>query len=90
MRWHVDVEKTQMSENGRIVIPATYRRALGLKGGDVLTVRMDEDGLHLQTKRQALLKAQAIVRKHVSADRSLSAELIEERRAEAMREEKRG
>jgi len=86
----VDVEKTQMSENGRIVIPATYRRALGLKGGDVLTVRMDEDGLHLQTKRQALLKAQAIVRKHVSADRSLSAELIEERRAEAMREEKRG
>ena len=86
----MDVEKTQMSENGRIVIPATYRRALGLKGGDVLTVRMDEDGLHLQTKRQALLKAQAIVRKHVSADRSLSAELIEERRAEAMREEKRG
>ena len=83
----MQLEKAQMSENGRIVIPAAYRKAMGLKGGDVLMVQMDEKGLHLQTKKQALLEAQAVVRKYVNAKRSLSAELIAERRAEARREE---
>ena len=83
----MQIEKTQMSEDGRIVIPAAYRKAMGLKGGDVLTVQMDEKGLHLQTKRQALLEAQALVRNYVSAERSLSDELIAERREEFRREE---
>ena len=79
----MQVEKAQLGENGRIVIPAAFRKALGLKGGEILTVRMDEDGLHIQTKRQALLRARSIVRDHVSADRRLSDELIAERRLEA-------
>jgi len=83
----MEVEKAQLGENGRIVIPAAFRKALGLKGGDVLTIRMDEDGLHIQTKRQALLKARAIVRHHIDKNRSLSDELIAERRLEANREE---
>lgn len=83
----MEVEKAQLGENGRIVIPAAFRKALGLKGGDVLTMRMDEDGLHIQTKRQALLKARAIVRQHIDKNRSLSDELIAERRLEANREE---
>jgi AbrB family looped-hinge helix DNA binding protein len=84
------VEMAQISENGRIVIPASYRKAMGLKGGEVLTIRMDEEGLHIQSQRQALLRAQAAVRKFVSADRSLADELIAERRLEARRENERG
>jgi len=84
------VETAQISENGRIVIPASYRKAMGLKGGEVLTIRMDEEGLHIQSQRQALLRAQAAVRKFVSADRSLVDELIAERRLEAKRETERG
>ena len=79
-------EKAQLGENGRIVIPAAFRKALGLKGGEVLTMRLDEDGLHIQTKRQELLRSRAIVRQHISADRSLSDELIADRRLEAKRE----
>jgi AbrB family looped-hinge helix DNA binding protein len=86
----MSVETAQISENGRIVIPASYRKAMGLKGGEVLTIRMDEDGLHIQSQRQALLRAQAAVRKFVSADRSLVDELIAERRLEAKRESERG
>lgn len=83
------VETAQISENGRIVIPAAYRKAMGLKGGEVVTIRMDEDGLHIQSQAQAIKRAQAIVRKYVSADRSLSDELVAERRLEAKREAKR-
>lgn len=82
----MQVEKAQLGENGRIVIPAAFRKALGLKGGDVLTMRIDEDGLHIQTKRQALLRSRSIVRAHISADRRLSDELIAERRLESKRE----
>ena len=40
-------------------------------------------------KTQALLDARAIVREHISADRSLSEELIAERRQEAEQNERR-
>ena len=86
----MSVETAHVSENGRIVIPAAFRKAMGLKGGEVVTIRMDEDGLHIQSRAQAIKRAQAIVRKYVSADRSLSDELIAERRLEAKREAKRG
>ncbi len=86
----MEAEKAQLSENGRIVIPSAYRKAMGLKGGDVLTIRMDEEGLHIQTMRQALQRSQAIVRKYVSAERSLSEELIAERRQEFKHEQGRG
>ncbi|SNS37487.1 looped-hinge helix DNA binding domain-containing protein, AbrB family [Granulicella rosea] len=86
----MSVEKAQVSANGRIVIPATYRRAMGLKGGEILTMSLDDEGLHIQTMRQALLKSQAIVRKYVDPSRSLSDELIAERRLEFQREQERG
>ena len=86
----MQIEKAQLGENGRVVIPSAFRKALGLKGGEVLTIRMDEDGLHIQTKRQALLKARAILREHISPDRRLSDELIAERRIEARREAEGG
>jgi AbrB family looped-hinge helix DNA binding protein len=83
-------EEVQVSENGRIVIPVAFRKALGLKGGEKLTIRMDDHGLHIESRLQAIRRAQTILRKHVSADRRLSDELIAERRQEASREEKRG
>jgi antitoxin PrlF len=89
-RCHMAIETAQIGENGRIVIPAAYRKAMGLKPGEVVTIRMDEDGLHIQSKDQAIKRAQAAVSKYVSPGRSLSEELIAERRLEAKRESKRG
>ncbi len=83
-------EQTRLSENGRIVIPAAFRKALGYEPGETLTLSIEEDGLHIQSVRQQLARAQAIVRKYVNPSRSLSDELIAERRREVARELKRG
>ena len=80
-----DVHST-IAEGGRIVIPADYRRALGLKVGDEVILRMADGEVHILTRRHAIKKAQALVRKHVSDRKSLVRELIRERRGEAANE----
>lgn len=75
-----------MSANGRIVIPAAYRKALGLKSGDEVVITLGEGELRLSTSRHALRRLQALVRKHVPKGVSLADELIRERRDEASRE----
>lgn len=83
-------EQTRLGENGRIVIPAAFRKALGYEPGEVLVLSVEDDGLHIQSVRQQIARAQAIVRKYVRSSRSLSDELIAERRREVARESKRG
>ncbi|HEU0004779.1 MAG TPA: AbrB/MazE/SpoVT family DNA-binding domain-containing protein [Terriglobia bacterium] len=80
-----DVHST-IAEGGRVVIPADYRRALGLKVGDEVILRMADGEVHILTRRQAIKKAQALVRKHVPERKSLVRELIRERRGEASNE----
>ena len=73
---------SKIAEGGRVVIPADYRRALGLKIGDEVILRVADGEVHILTRAQALKKAQALVRKHVSKRKSLVRELIQERRGE--------
>jgi AbrB family looped-hinge helix DNA binding protein len=76
----------KINQQGRIVIPAEYRAAAGIKPGDDLMIEAIGEGeLRLRTKSQALKEAQAIVARYGSG-RDLVAELIAERRAEAERE----
>lgn len=77
---------TKIDKHGRVVIPADYRRALGLRPGDSLTLELNGGSLRLLTLAQAIREAQEFVAKYVDKDRSLVAELIAERRAEAARE----
>lgn len=74
--------KVTLSGGGRIVIPAAYRHALGMKEGDELILRVDEGELRLKTQDKAIRDAQSIVRRYVPKDRSLVDELIRERREE--------
>jgi AbrB family looped-hinge helix DNA binding protein len=80
-------QMARMGENGRVVIPVQIREAMGLKPGEALQVSLDEEGLRIQTLRQQIAQAQAVVRKLFGPGRSLSKELIAERRLEAKREE---
>jgi AbrB family looped-hinge helix DNA binding protein len=75
-----------INENGRIVIPASFRRALGIRPGDAIVLRIENDELRMTTLRQRLAKAQQLVRKHVARNTSLVDELIAERREAARRE----
>ena len=75
--------KTRIGEGGRIVIPAEYRRALGLNVGDPVVMRLEDGELRLSSRREAIKRAQRILRQFVPEGRSLSDELIAERRREA-------
>jgi bifunctional DNA-binding transcriptional regulator/antitoxin component of YhaV-PrlF toxin-antitoxin module len=68
------------------VLPAEYRRALGIQVGDEVVLRLEGETVRVLTRRQAIREAQEIVRRYVPADRSLADELIEERRREAASE----
>jgi AbrB family looped-hinge helix DNA binding protein len=76
----------RINENGRVVIPASIRRALGIRAGDTVVLRIEHNELRITTLRQRLAKAQKIVRKHVPLTTSLVDELIAERREAARRE----
>jgi len=78
--------RTRINENGRVVIPASYRKALGIKAGDEVILRMEDDELRITTMKRRIERAQRRVRKYVKPGVSLADELIAERRQAAKRE----
>ncbi|HZN11044.1 MAG TPA: AbrB/MazE/SpoVT family DNA-binding domain-containing protein [Blastocatellia bacterium] len=76
----------RIADGGRLVIPAEYRRRLGLEPGDEVIMRIEDGELRILTRAEAVKRAQAVVRQHVKKGRSLVDELSAERRAEAARE----
>ena len=86
MECQVHTLKTRITEGGRIVIPAEYRKALGLQVGDEVMLTLDDGELRIMTIEAAIRRAQEIVSRYVPEGRSLADELIAERRAEAARE----
>ena len=78
--------KTHMGKNGRVVIPAQFRKALGVAEGDALTMTLDDGMIRILTSRRAIQRVQESVRRYVPEGRSLVDELIQERRAEQARE----
>jgi AbrB family looped-hinge helix DNA binding protein len=83
----VDTEtRTRVNENGRVVIPASFRKALGINVGDEIVLRIEDDELRITTLKRRLERAQRLVRKHVKPGSSLVDELLAERREAARNE----
>ena len=78
--------RTRINENGRIVIPASFRKALGINAGDEVVVRLEDNELRILTLAQRIKHAQQVVRRYVKPGTSLADELIAERREAAKRE----
>jgi AbrB family looped-hinge helix DNA binding protein len=74
-----------LGQQGRLVIPAAIRAALGLRVGDRLHVHAQGTKLILQLQADAVAELQELAR-DVSPTRSLVEELLEERRAAAASE----
>jgi len=68
-----------------LVIPAEYRKALGLKPGDEVLLSLEDGEIRVVSTRQAVARSQALLRRYIPKGRSLSEELIKERREEAAR-----
>ena len=62
------------------------RKAIGLRTGDSVIIRLTEDGLVITTPERAVRAAQALVKEFVPDDRRLVDELMAERRHEAKQE----
>jgi AbrB family looped-hinge helix DNA binding protein len=83
----MDLEtRLKITENGRVVIPAAFRKALGINPGDEIILRLDDDELRITTMKRRIERAQRHVRQYVKPGVSLVDELISERREAAKRE----
>jgi AbrB family looped-hinge helix DNA binding protein len=72
-----------LASNGRIVIPAAMRAALGCQDGGKLVARLVDGTLVLEPIDVAIRRAQALVRQYIPDGSGLIDELIAERRAAA-------
>ena len=72
---------------GRVVIPAKYRAALGIKEGDAVIMRLDGEELHLVSYDTETRLIREMIDRYVPEGVSLVDELIKERRREAAAEE---
>ena len=76
---------TRLGDGGRVVIPAEFRKELGLAPGDRLMLVLEDGQVRLLTPQRAIERSQAVVRQYVQKGRSLSDELLAERREETTR-----
>lgn len=75
--------------SGRILLPAKVRKQLNLRKGSELIASLNKHELVLNTRDEALRRAQEYFSKFRPAGVLWSEELIKERRKEARRELKR-
>ncbi|GJE56289.1 AbrB/MazE/SpoVT family DNA-binding domain-containing protein [Methylobacterium thuringiense] len=78
--------KGKMVKGGRIIVPATVRKRMGLTEGDAVFMELHGDELRIRPARSTLRRIQAKLRAFAPKSGLVSEELIFERRAEAERE----
>ncbi|MBI4305493.1 MAG: AbrB/MazE/SpoVT family DNA-binding domain-containing protein [Chloroflexi bacterium] len=75
----------KIDQTGRVLIPAEYRKAMGVKAGDQVIVVLEGNSVRVLTVEQAVKEARLLLRLP-QRGRSLTDELIKERRKEAASE----
>jgi AbrB family looped-hinge helix DNA binding protein len=78
--------RMRVNENGRIVIPAAFRKALGIEIGDEVVLRVQDNELRIVTQQRRIQRAQQRAHKYLKPGASLVAELLAERRKAAKHE----
>lgn len=75
--------RVQIRNGGRFVLPVNFRKALKIKTGDEMILRLEGDSLRLIPLQQAIRMAQKAVRQYVPKGKSLVDDLVQARREEA-------
>ena len=83
---HPDAERVVIDAAGRLVVPARFRRAMGIRGRGTVVVGMVGDSLRVHTVDAALERLQRLARRKSPDDKSAVDAFIAERRDEAERE----
>jgi len=75
--------KVKVLPNGRLVLPVTLRRELGVERGGHVVAELDGNVVRLSTPDQSLDDAGALFRSLLADEASVADEVIAERRAES-------
>jgi AbrB family looped-hinge helix DNA binding protein len=78
--------RARVNENGRIVLPAAFRKALGVNVGDEVLLRLQDDELRITTQQLRIKRAQQRAQKYLKPGISIVDEFLAERRSEAKNE----
>jgi bifunctional DNA-binding transcriptional regulator/antitoxin component of YhaV-PrlF toxin-antitoxin module len=74
--------KTIIQKDGGLIIPPAYLKVLGIKPGDEVLLYLEDGEIGIISTGQDVGRAQTLVRRYIPKDRSLSEELIKDRRGE--------
>ncbi len=75
--------RTKLNLNGRVVIPASIRQALGFEPGEEILLFVEDDELRMTSANKRAERAQKLYKKYVGEGVSLVDEVIADRRKEA-------
>lgn len=81
-----DSDHVVIDEAGRLVIPARFRRALGIRGRHTLVIGQSGDSLRIRTIDGALERLQRLARRRRPGEGSAVDAFIAGRRTEAAEE----
>lgn len=79
-------QRVKVVEGGKLVIPAAFRREMGITPGDTVILELDEGELRVRSLSSAIRRVQERMRELNPEGRLLSEELIADRRVEAAHE----
>jgi AbrB family looped-hinge helix DNA binding protein len=82
-----EVLHTRMSKEGRVLIPAELRHALGLQAEEPLQVYVVDGELRIVSRRQGIRRAQAIAAKASVPGVSVVDEFLADKRADMRADE---
>jgi AbrB family looped-hinge helix DNA binding protein len=78
--------RLRVSQNGRVVLPAAFRKALGIEAGDEVLLSLHDNELRITTQQARIRRAQERARLYLKPGESLVDEFLAERREAAKRE----
>jgi len=78
--------RARLDSQGRLLIPAELREQLGMKPGETVFLRVNDELLEVWTPEAGWRMAQALAAQYKTPGHSVVDELIADRRADAARE----
>lgn len=82
----MESRSSKIVDGGKVVIPAKFRRELGIEVGDIVVMEVVDGELRIRSRDAAIAEIQKLARSFVPEGVSVVDELISDRRAEAAKE----
>jgi len=77
----------RMAANGRLSVPAKFRKALGLEEGGMVVLSLQDGEIRIRPVGVVLAEVQALVAPYLKASGDTVEQFLADKRAEAAREE---